>query len=95
MKRRRFLRALRSGVSLLRDRSVSTARDALAELLVAAELRDERADVHLYLAVALERVGSSAAGAALRTALDLCPNLARTAPGRRAVELGLDLGVHP
>jgi spermidine synthase len=92
---RRFLRALRSGVSLLRDPSASSARDALAELLVAAELRDERADVHLYLAVALERVGSSAAGAALRTALDLCPNLARTAPGRRAVELGLDLGVHP
>ena len=88
---RRFLRSLRAGVGLLRDRSPAAARAAVDELLAAAELRPRRADAHLYLAVALTRLGSAAGDRALARALDLCPNLASTGAGIRAAELGLDL----
>ena len=85
-----FLDALRRGVTLL---AASPGRDAAAEaldpLLRAAELRGERADVHLDCAVALERLGSPAASKALSRALAACPRLAETPEGARARRLGL------
>jgi hypothetical protein len=62
---------------------------ALEPLLTAAESRPERADVHLYTAVALGRIGSPAASSALARALELCPRLASTSEGARARGLGL------
>jgi spermidine synthase len=85
---RRFLHALRAGVALLRDPSPAAAGAAVEELVAAAELRPERADAHLYLAVALERLGSAAAAEAQARALELCPDLARTPIGYRAAQLG-------
>lgn len=82
---REFLAALRSGVARL----AADPAGALPDLVRAAELRRERADVHLYLAVALERTGSSAAGKALDAALSRCPRLAATREGQRARALGL------
>ena len=84
----RFLGALRSGVAML---DAGAARAALEPLLDAAELRAERADVHLYVAGALARAGElRGAQAAAARALELCPRAAETAQGRRAIELGLD-----
>jgi len=84
----RFLGALRSGVAAL---GTGAARAALEPLLDAAELRPERADVHLYVAAALARSGEMrGAQAAAARALELCPRAAETAQGRRAIELGLD-----
>jgi hypothetical protein len=56
----------------------------------AASWRRERGDVHLYVALAFERLGEApAARAALSRALTICPGIARTPEGRRARELGL------
>jgi spermidine synthase len=82
---REFLERLRRGVAAL----ASDPARALPDLVRAAELRRERADVHLYLAVALERTGDSAAAKALAAALERCPGIARTREGRRARQLGL------
>ena len=83
----RFLRALREGVSLVAG---GDAAGALGPLITAAELRPERADVHLYLALALHALGSGeAAGAAMKKALEACPRLRETPAGRRASLLGL------
>ncbi len=60
-----------------------------AAALEAAELRPERADVALYLAVARERAGDPDARAALERAAALCPGLARTPEGLRGRSLGL------
>lgn len=87
----RFLTELRAGVSLLAsDRSREGAALALPHLVNAASWRRERGDVHLYAAAALERLGEQpAARAAVAKALAICPGIARTAEGRRALELGL------
>ena len=70
---------LREGVSiLLARRGAESGREALQPLLDAAEARPQRADVHAWVAVALDRAGSGAASAAARKALELCPGLART-----------------
>ena len=82
---REFLDVLRRGVSAL----ASDPAGALPDLVRAAELRGERADVHLYLALALEKTGSSAAPKALAAALARCPRIALTREGLRARQLGL------
>lgn len=84
-----FLHGMRSGVSAL---ARSDARDALASLLRAAEARPLRADAHAYVAAALYRGGNEAAAkAAAQRARELCPRIARTPQGERAVALGLPL----
>ena len=70
--------------------SLGQTSAALGDLVRAAELRGERADVHLYLGTALALSGvQDGARAALRRARELCPRLDETPPGRRAFELGL------
>lgn len=85
-----FLDAQWSGLAAL---AASPARDAaelaLEPLVRAAELRRERADVHLHVAIALERLGSQAAQKALDEALARCPRLAETAEGESARRLGI------
>jgi hypothetical protein len=82
---REFLDVLRRGVSALGNDPAG----ALPDLVRAAELRRERGDVHLYLAVALEKTGSAAAAQALAAAIQRCPAIARTREGMRARQLGL------
>jgi hypothetical protein len=82
---REFLDALRRGVGRLG----SDPQGALPDLVRAAELRRERGDVHLYLAVALEQTGNPNAAKALAAALERCPGIARTREGARARQLGL------
>jgi hypothetical protein len=86
-----FLSEVRAGVSLLAsDRARDGALMALPHLVNAATWRRERGDVHLYNAVAFERLGESGpARAALAKALEICPGIARTPEGRRARDLGL------
>jgi len=85
-----FLSDLRAGVSALAsDPSPEGARSALHRLLSSARERPLRADVHLYAAAALERLGDPAAERELSLALEACPRIARTAEGRRARSLGL------
>lgn len=75
----RFLDELRAGVAALASSSDRAGAEiALGPLITAAELRPERADVHLYAAIALERLGSPAAVKALARALQNCPRLALT-----------------
>jgi len=87
----RFLAELRAGVSLLgSDRTREGAVLALPHLVNAASWRRERGDVHLYVAIAFERLGEApAARAALSRTLTICPGIARTPEGRRARDLGL------
>ncbi|MCZ6597364.1 MAG: fused MFS/spermidine synthase [Planctomycetota bacterium] len=83
-----FLRAVREGVSHLGGGRVDSA---VVALVSAAELRPERADCHLYLAVALQRNGAAtAARAAWAKAHELCPDIMETPQGKRALTLGLD-----
>jgi len=82
---REFLEVLRRGVSTL----AGDPEGALLDLVRAAELRPERGDVHLYLAVALEKTGNPNAAKALAAALERCPAIARTREGARARQLGL------
>jgi spermidine synthase len=64
-------------------------RASVGDLLRAAELRPGRGDVHLHLAVALERIGElEGARHALERALELCPGLARTPAWEQARRLG-------
>ncbi len=82
----RFLAHLRAGVAAI----TLDPRSAVDRLLSAAELRPERADVHLYVAAALQRLGSArGAAAALARALELCPRALETPAGRRAAGFGL------
>jgi hypothetical protein len=81
-----FLEHLRSGVAAL----TQDPRTAADELLSAAELRPERADVHLYVSAAMQRLHiDRAAQAALARALELCPRALETPAGVRASKLGL------
>jgi spermidine synthase len=81
-----YLARLRSGVARL---AAGDARAALADLVRAAELRGERAEVHAYVAAALEVTGREpAARAAWSKARELCPGLERTPAGIRARALG-------
>jgi hypothetical protein len=85
-----FLDALRRGVALLAtEQSKAVAQAALEPLVRAAEKRPERGDVHLYVSIALELVGSAAAEKAFTRALESCPRIALTNEGRRAQRLGL------
>ena len=71
-------------------------RRAFASLTLAASLRPERADVHLF--VALAALGSGQPGVARRAAsraYELCPRLLETPQGRKALELGLPLELRP
>lgn len=82
----RFLAQLRAGVAAI----TLDPRAAADLLLSAAELRPERADVHLYIAAALQRLGSArGAAAALARALKLCPRALETPAGKRAAGFGL------
>ncbi|MEM7311483.1 MAG: hypothetical protein AAF682_32780, partial [Planctomycetota bacterium] len=82
----RFLEALNRGVARLRG---GDPEGALGPLTTAAELRGERADVHLYLALALQRAEVEAgAKAAFAAALERCPRVLATPAGERALALG-------
>lgn len=81
-----FLEDVRAGVALLSARDDRAALEPLRRAVLA---RPERADVHLYAAIALERVGDPNAGKALRRALESCPRLLETPAGRTAQRLGL------
>jgi len=86
----RFLDELRRGVSLLAsDRSSSSAQEAQAALGAAARARPRRGDVHLYAAVALERLGDPSAQGEVAAAIEACPRIADTPEGSRARSLGL------
>jgi hypothetical protein len=83
-----FLWGLREGVAALQ---AGDARAALEGLVAAAEQRGERADVHLYLAAALSRLGvADGAERARAAALERCPRVAETPAGRRVRALGFD-----
>ena len=90
-----FLHALRAGVGELTRGSPHAALDLL---LRAAERRPLRADVHAYLATALWADGhQQAAQAAGQRAMELCPRIAQTPQGKRALALGVPpalLGAH-
>lgn len=81
-----FLSTLRRGVSALQTHDETTAVLALER---AAELAPGRGDVQLYLAAACERAGEPQAAAHLARALELCPRIALTDAGQRALQLGL------
>ncbi len=85
-----FLDALRRGVAALAQ---GDARAALRDCVRAAELRSERADVHLYVAACLTQLGEQAAAqAALARAERGCPRWRETSVGQRALRLGLGAG---
>ena len=80
----RFVVGLREGATLLSLRDdAEGARAALGPLLDAAEARPERADVHAWTALALERAGSGAWQAALAKAGELCPGIGATRTAER------------
>ncbi|MBK8179517.1 MAG: hypothetical protein IPK67_11660 [Planctomycetes bacterium] len=86
LEEQRFLARLRLGVGLL----PADPRAAADQLLDAALLRRERADVHLYVSAALHRLGDErGARAAKARALELCPRVLETPAGLRAAALGL------
>ena len=76
--------------------SQGAGRAALAPLLDAIDLRPERADLYLFLALALERTGDrrNASNAASK-ALELCPRILETPQGVAAQRLGLQLRAAP
>ena len=82
-----FLHAMRTGVASLSRGQVG---EALDNLLRSAELRPARADAHAYVAAALHASGKDlAARAAAQRARELCPRIAETPQGERALKLGL------
>ncbi|MBM3989963.1 MAG: hypothetical protein FJ298_03035 [Planctomycetes bacterium] len=82
-----FLYGMRTGVAEL---ARGNGRAALEALLGAAEARPLRADVHAYVAAALWASGKrEAAQVAGERAVTLCPRLAQTPQGARALALGL------
>ena len=88
-----FLERLRNGVALLATAAGGQpvdARSVIDLLSRAAELRPERADVHVYNAAAFAVFEfDEAARKASTVALEACPRIAETPAGRRAVQLGL------
>jgi len=85
-----FLTTIRRGVALLAQAvGERSAAEAAVQLERAVALRPERADVHAYLAVALDRMGDERAALELAKARELCPTLDRTAVGERLRQLGL------
>jgi len=79
-----FVTSLQQAKRLLAaDRSQEGSAAAAALLARAAALRPERADVHAYLSVALERLGSDRAVEAMGRALELCPRLLETRVGEQ------------
>ncbi len=79
-----FITELRAGVSALAGpRSPEAAAAAVRSLNRALALRPERADVHWYMAAALDRLGRPEAREAEQRALELCPGIARTPAGLR------------
>jgi len=80
--------AMRTGG--VKDLAAGRHSEALAKLTTAIELRPERADLHLFMALVAQRLGS--AELALRAwerALELCPRILETPQGQRAQQLGL------
>ena len=66
-------------------------REALMALLDAIELAPERADLHLFTALALDLLDQPpAARAAFERATELCPRILETPQGERALALGLN-----
>ncbi len=88
-----FLDRLRLGVGLLTAAAAGQAvepRSVVDPLTRAAELRPERADVHVYNAAAFAVLGfDEAARKAAAVAVAACPRVAETPAGRRAIALGL------
>jgi spermidine synthase len=83
-----FRTSLRAGEAALRSGQIDDP--GIERLVRAAELRPERADVHLYLAAAWRQRGDvRLAQAALYRALDLCPRAFETPAGLRARAYGL------
>ncbi|MFT7676502.1 MAG: spermidine synthase [Planctomycetota bacterium] len=81
-----FESARQEGLLLLRSGSW---KGAMERLLSAAEIRPERADIHLYVALAADGLrDTQAALGALRHSLRLCPGLLETAPGQVATQIG-------
>jgi spermidine synthase len=84
-----FIASLRRGVSALGKGDADTAA---RELVKAAALRPQRGDAHAYAAAALHASGDlRAARSAAQTAVQICPQIARTTAGLRAVQLGLPM----
>ena len=83
---RRFDEARMAGyLTLLQRRS---PKQAFELLITAAELRPERADVHLFVAIAAERLKQASVSlAAARRAAELCPRLLETPQGAAAKRL--------
>jgi tetratricopeptide (TPR) repeat protein len=80
--------AMRTGG--VQDLAAGRYSEALAKLTTAIELRPERADLHLFMALVAQRLGS--AELALRAwerALGLCPRILETPQGQKAQQLGL------
>lgn len=74
---------------LARDPSPEGARQAALSLREAARRYPDRADAHLFMAVALERMGQpEAAETALSLAFELCPRVLETPAGSSARNLG-------
>ena len=79
-----FLDVLRAGVGALAgSETPNAAASAVRSLNRALSLRPERADVHWYMAAALERLGRPEAQEAAARARELCPQIARTPAGLR------------
>ncbi len=80
--------AMRTGG--VQDLAAGRYSEALAKLTTAIELRPERADLHLFMALVAQRLES--AELALRAwerALGLCPRILETPQGQKAQQLGL------
>ncbi len=68
--------------------------DAMRAFLDAIDLVGERADLHLFAAVAFEQAGEApAARAAHRRALELCPRILETPQGQKALSLARKGGI--
>jgi len=79
-------------------RALTTGLDREARLLLeeAIAARPASAHVHLYLALALQRLGEAEGAAAeVRRAQELCPRILETVHGARAKTLGLGLPTPP
>jgi len=80
--------AMRTGGVL--DLAAGRNDEALAKLTSAIELRPERADLHLFMALVAQRLGHvDLALRAWEEALQRCPNILATPQGLSALRLGL------
>lgn len=78
-----FLSLQQAKLLLASSASEENAAAAAALLARAGALRPERADVHAYLSLAFERLGSDRAEAAMQHATELCPRLLETRVGEQ------------